>query len=109
MLWEWFWFQLPWWLKVILIGIPLAVAYAVVGMTVGWDKMRRWIVPGAIFLVTLGLVNRFQQQGWKAKEERDRQIAEDMAQRAEEVREEIREEIRQRPDRLRDNDGFRRD
>lgn len=75
-MWEWFWFILPWEFKLVFFAALATVVYLAAGAFLGFDKVNRYIVPIVLVVVTLGLVNRFQQQGWKAKEEADKKDAE---------------------------------
>lgn len=107
-MWEWFWFIVPWELKLAVFAVIGILVYLFAVATFGADRVNRYIVPAVILVVTLGLVNKFQQEGWKAKAARDMREADKAIERAKKARE-TAVQHNSDPDNLRKDDGYRRD
>lgn len=104
-LWHFIQFVIPWYLQVALIAVAVAAVFIALVQVFGWEKVRPFFMPAIAALAAVGLLSRARQQGYKAREDEDERIADDMVQRAEEAREAVR---REPPERLREDDGFRR-
>lgn len=102
-------FHLPWW---VWVPVALIIVAAIVIPLVRLVGLKRALEIAAAVAAALGgliLIQRARQEGWRAREakgERDAQSAIDKAERA---RRDAYDQFTARPDRLRDNDGHRRD
>lgn len=71
---DWFLFILPWWVKV---GGGVIIALIILRL-LGWKAS----VAAIVAVVTLGAVNRGQQQGWEARLKKDNADADKAIERA---------------------------
>ena len=106
-MWEWFWFVLPWELKVGFLAVIVAALFIMAGATFGFDRVRRFILPAVALVVTFGLVNKFQKQGWEARAKKEMAIADKHIERARRARA-AAERDNADPERLRADDGHKR-
>lgn len=83
---EWFWFSLPWEVKLGLFATIAATIYVMGGATFGFQKMHKFIIPLVALVVTFGLVNKFQKEGWDARVKKDLAIADKHIERARRTR-----------------------
>jgi hypothetical protein len=107
-MWEWFWYVLPFELKLGLFAMIAAALFIIAGTAFGFDRVRRFILPAIAIVVTLGMVNKFQKQGWDAKAKKEMKIADKHIERARRARA-AAEQANADPKKLREDDGFRRD
>lgn len=101
MFWQWLIYSVPWpvWavLGLIIVG---AVQYFW-----GWQKA----LAALGVLAAVVLLGRARQQGWEDKVKADLKAADKLIDRAVEARAKAEAEMAKNPDKLRDDDGFRRD
>ena len=102
-------YSVPWWAWGIPSGLTLIGLFFIVTKYFGH---RNAIYATAIyaFVALLALIDRRgRQKGWQAREEKGNKDAENIIKRVEAARHRTRTIIRDNPDRLRDDDGFRRE
>lgn len=101
MFWQWLIYSVPWpvWavLGLIIVG---AVQYFW-----GWQKA----LAALGVLAAVVLLGRARQQGWEDKVKADLKAADKLIDRAVAARAKAEAEMAKNPDKLRDDDGFRRD
>lgn len=100
MVWGWFWYGLPWEWKAGVVGA------AIVAVLVIFRVPPKWIIVVVAFIAAAVGANKLAQDGWRAKERRDMRDAEKLTDKAVKARQRAEKLA---PDRLRDDDGFRRD
>ena len=86
MILDWILNSVPWWVQLAVVGAILAPIVIIVGNIVGWDKVRRWIVPLAIALGAGAALSRARQQGIAAEKARQKKADEKVAETIEEIR-----------------------
>lgn len=88
MLWNWFWWFVPWEIKVaVVVGLALAL-YVAAGTLFRWPA---WITPKWLIWIVAGIAtvlgaNMLAQRGWRAKEARDLRDAEKFIDKARQSR-----------------------
>ena len=74
----------------------------------GWERVKPWVLPVVTAIGAGALLQRARQQGWKDKVKKDLTAADRLIQQAKTARE--KQDIQnQDPEKLREDDGFRRD
>lgn len=96
----WLWYAVPWELKALGAGILVVVVLYL------FRVPPKWIIVVVALVATALGANKLAQDGWRAKERRDMRDAEKLTDKAVKARQRAEKLA---PDRLRDNDGFRRD
>lgn len=97
---------IPWWVwafPVVAAGVPVVV---VLSRVIGW-RNALMVLP-ALWAATAIPLSRLRgrQEGWQARVQKDISDAERLVQRIKKARQRVRDLP---PERLRDNDGYRRD
>ena len=100
-MWQWILYTVPWWVWAVL-GL---IVVGAVQYFWGWQKALAALSAVAAVV----LLGRARQQGWEAKVKADLKAADKLIDRAVKARQKAEAEIAKHPDRLRDDDGFRRD
>lgn len=106
---EWLGYAVPWW--VWTLPALAAVAAIVIPLVRIVGLSRALQIGGAVaaFLGGLIMIRRARQEGWNAREAKGERDAQAAMEEAERVRRDAMDRFTSRPDRLRDDDGHRRD
>lgn len=101
MIFQWLFYSVPWWcwaiLGLIIVG---AVQYF-------WGWQKALAALGAVAAIVL--LQRARQQGWQDKVKADIKAADKLIVKATKARNDAAKDLAAHPDKLRDDDGFRRD
>lgn len=101
MFWQWILYSVPWWVWLILgLIIVGAVQYF-------WGWQKALAALGVVAAVVL--LGKSRQQGWEDKVKADLKAADKLITRAVAARARAEAEAARRPEKLREDDGFRRD
>lgn len=106
-MWEWFWYALPWEFKLGLFAVIAASILLMAVMIFGYERVRRFILPALGLVAVFGLWNKSQREGWLAREKKEMEIANKHIERARKARERADRDNAD-PERLRDDDGYKR-
>jgi hypothetical protein len=108
---EWIWYGIPWEVKAVVLGVLVLGGYYLVGQFLRWPKWYtpKWLIWIAAMVASIVGANALSQKGWRAKEKRDMADASKNIGTAKAARDRADSLAKAHPDRLRDDDGFRRD
>lgn len=108
---ELFWYGIPWEVKAVAGGVLLVAGYSGLGTLLHWPKWYtpKWLIWAAAMVAAAVGANALAQRGWRAKEKRDMADASKNLGTATAARKRADDLARSHPDRLRDDDGYRRD
>jgi hypothetical protein len=106
---EWAIFGIPWWVQTFLVAVIVTGVFLLAMVLFGRDRVLPFIIPAFAFVGLVGVASKLQQSGWNAKIERDKRVADKEIERAKKRRVKIEDDLRKHPDKLRDDDGYRRD
>lgn len=106
---EWLLYQVPWWVWAIIAAVIYAAALFVAAMVFGWQRVRPFALPILIVLGAVAALGRARQQGWQDKVKKDLKATDRFIERATRTREKKEAEMRDNPDKVIEDDGFRRD
>lgn len=108
MLWSFILYTVPWWVWLALALVVAAGLFLLAVQAFGWERVKPWVLPVFTVIGAGTLLTRARQQGWKDKIEKDLKAADELIAKAKKARD--AETIRnQDPEKLREDDGFRRD
>ncbi len=106
-MWDFILNQIPWPVQMVLIGIPIAIVFGIVGNIIGWEHVRKFILPALAVIGAIGLLGRARQQGYRDREERGERETTDAILQAEAARADA-DALNAEPERLRQTDGHKR-
>lgn len=109
MIWNFLFYSVPWYVWTLLGAVITAGLFLLAVRVLGWERVKGWIIPVAVVLGAGALLQRAQQRGWQDKIKADRRAADQLIEKAKKARARTTTEQRERPERLRDDDGFNRD
>lgn len=105
---DWLLYQVPYWVWAGLALLLYAAALYAASAIFGWQRVRPFALPIIAVLGAFAMLHRSRQQGWEDKVKKDLAAADKLLDRAARTRAKAEAEAA-KPERLRENDGFRRD
>lgn len=93
----------------LIAAVVAAALFLLAVRAFGWERVKKWILPVAIAIGAGALLQRAQQRGWQDKIKADMKAADRLIAQANKTRDKVAAEQHEHPERLRDDDGFRRD
>jgi len=109
MLWNFLLYSVPWYAWLALAAVVAAALFLLAVRVFGWERVKPWVLPVFIAVGAGALLSRSRQQGWKDKVAADIKAADKLIEKAKKARTAAEREQREHPEKLRDDDGFRRD
>ena len=101
-------YVVPWWAWLALALVVVAGLFLLAVRAFGWERVKSWVLPVLTVIGAGALLSRARQQGWQDKINRDLKAADQLIAKARKARD--AENVRnQDPEKLREDDGFRRD
>lgn len=108
-LWNFLLYSIWWPIQVGIVAIIAAVLFLLAVKIFGWERMRHFLLPILAVIGAGALLSRSRQAGWKDKVAADVKASEKLIERATDVRAETTKKLEEKPETLRNDDGFRRD
>lgn len=109
MIWNFLLYSVPWYVWTLLAAVIAAALFLLAVRAFGWERVKGWVIPVASVIGLAALLQRAQQKGWQDKIKADMKAADQLIAQAKKARGKAAAEQHEHPERLRDDDGFRRD
>lgn len=93
-LWGFLIYQIPWWLQIILLAVPVAALFWFAVGIFGWNRVKGWIIPALALIGAAGALSRAQQSGYADRKQQEQ----DALKKAEVIVEKKRDEVKAMPD-----------
>lgn len=101
-------YSIPWYVWLTLALVIAAVLFLLAVRAFGWERVKPWVLPVITVLGAGALLTRARQQGWQDKVKKDLEAADRLIEKAKTAR--AKQDARnQDPEKLHEDDGFRRD
>jgi hypothetical protein len=92
--WNFIFYSLPWPVQLLLLAIPVGIAFYFAVLIFGWERVRPFVLPILGVLAALGFASKLKQEGYN-----DRRAEEEKAlDRAEEIVDDERQDVQKLPD-----------
>lgn len=93
-LWDFLIYQIPFWLQMLLLAVPVAALFWFAVGIFGWNRVKGWIIPALALIGAAGALSRAQQKGYADRKRQEQ----DALKKAEVIVEKKRDEIKALPD-----------
>lgn len=88
-LWDFLIYQIPWWLQITLLAVPVAALFWFAVGIFGWNRVKGWIIPALALIGAAGALSRAQQKGYGDRKQQEQRATDEASDFAAKKRDEV--------------------